>query len=363
MDDNLNFPKKAGEILMGDPVIHQSKPATIEHVDMAPSTAMNSNAMYNDFLVRLEYLRSRNPSWTDPKNQNRPFKPHFLEFIRSLVTRFPVTPEILPTEDGNVIFKFRKKAPKDKWQVMEFTITPQRRFSLKVRSRVATQPPYTKNNLARPDYMSDIIQRFFEEDSVNAKEHPVCYRAATSIDMPYISAIFTTQFKACSEYSPRNIAKTLQYCVVADDPLYGIVSVAAFQKTPKSGDFSNFSYELAGVWTLQPLRGLGIGGKCLRKSLTDLLADHKDAEIVARVPLMAGTQRDNCRGLLSRSGFKRVKVVRGERRYLNFHCDLCDMERCSCVPDSSENMCSTVYYKLNDKGGQQGYGGSKRTGT
>ena len=351
---------------MGTPVIHQSKPATIEHVDMAPSTAMNSNAMYNDFLVRLEYMRSRNPSWTDPKNQNRPFKPHFLEFIRSLVTRFPVTPEILPTEAGNVILKFRKKAaPKDKWQVMEFTITPQRRFSLTVRSRIASQAPYTKNNLARPDYMSDIIQRFFEQDSVDAKEHPVCYRVATTLDMPYISAIFTTQFGPSVDYAPRNISKTLEYCVVADDPLYGIVSVAAFRKTPNSGDFAHLSYELAGVYTIQPLRGLGIGGKCLRKSLTDLLADQKkpsEVEVIARVPLMAGVQRDNCRGLLARSGFKRVKVVRGERRYLKFHCDLCDMERCACVPDSSESMCSTVYYKLNDKGGSLGYGGSKRTG-
>lgn len=347
---------------MGTTVVHQSKPATIEHVDMAPSV-MPINAMYNDFLVRLEYMRGKNPDWTDPKNQNRPFKPHFLEFIRTLVTRFPVTPEILPTQEGNVIFKFRKKkAPKDKWQVLEFTITPQRRFSMVVRSRISSQAPFTKINLARPDYMSDIIQKFFELDSVDAKEHPVRYRAATSIDMPYISAIFTTQFGPSADWSPRNIGKVLQYCVVADDPLYGIVSVAAFRKTEKSGDFSNLAFEVAGVYTIQPLRGLGIGGKCLRKSLTDLLADQRrpgDVEIIARVPLMAGTQRDNCRGLLSRSGFKRTKVVRGERRFLKFHCDLCDTERCACVPDSTESMCSTVYYRLNDKGGSAGYGGGK----
>lgn len=340
--------------------MHYLKPS-IEKVDAASNSMFSASAALNDFNIRLTSLRNSKPEWNDPKNQHRPFKYSFVNFIKDLIPRLPVTPDITPTVDGNVLLRFRKRAPTDKWQNMEITIYPQRHFSMIVRSRIANEPPFTKNNIARPDILSDAIRLFYEYDAVSGKDHPIRYRRVTSIDYPAISGMAIMTMGLFDKYSTKNIPKLLEYAVVADDPVYGIVSVAGIGKGPKCGEFINPEYEVALCMTVEPLRGLGIGGKCLRKALTNLLVDHPDANVTAAVQMEDDTVRDNCRGILTRSGFNRVKIINGEKKYRNFECDRCNLCRYLCDYGVQSSNCSTVYYQLGNRGGKQGYGGKKTT--
>ena len=68
-----------------------------QKVDASPSpTTFTTQSAFNDFLLRLEHLKSMHPEWADPKNQNRPFKQSFIDFIHNLILRMPVAPEVTP---------------------------------------------------------------------------------------------------------------------------------------------------------------------------------------------------------------------------------------------------------------------------
>ena len=336
------------------------KLAPIEKVDRQPALNMTPHASINEFMVRLEALRSKRRDWADPKNQNRPFKPHFLNFIQDLVYRLPYVPEIVPQLDGTALLKYRKRSPRDKWQIMEITVTPQRRFSMVVHSRLPKQPDFTRNNLARPDILTDSLKAFYEHDAVNIEEHQIHYRPITTLDYGIIAGMASMALGPSQQYAPKNIASLLECGVVAYDPMYNVIAVAALGKAPDSGELTSLHYEVSLILTLQPFRGLGIGGKCLRQAIAMVLAKHPDARITANAQLTDGEARDNCRGVLARAGFVRTKVVRGECRYDRFLCDRCNLDRHLCEFREAASCCSTVFYELNDKGGRQGYGGAKK---
>ena len=336
----------------------QSRPA-IEKVDCSLDAPESTYQAFNGFMVRLQMLRSKMPSWNDPKNQNRPFKQSFIDFAEDLVCRLPIAPEMVPTYEGNILLRYTKHAPRDKWQRLEIVIYPQRHFSLTARSRVPHQEPFTRTNIARPDILADVVRSFYENDSVNTQDHPIRYRKATPLDYPILSGMCNLTFGPQAKFHPKKIDELLEYCIVADDPMYGIVAFAGFGKSPKSGDFAEVEYTLGAAITVECFRGLGIGGKCIRKAITNLLIAHPDVMITAKVPLEDGEMRDNCRGILTRSGFYRVKIVRGEDKYINFSCDHCNICNGFCEFRNSNSLCSTVYYVLGDNGGKQGYGGRK----
>lgn len=339
--------------------MHYIRP-TIEKVTHTSSMLNRAGAM-SDFNIRLTVLKKDHPEWTDTRNQNRPFKASFIEFIENLLGRLPVTPVVVPTVEGNVLFRFKKHAPKDQWQVMEITITPQRTFEMIVKSRNVKQEPFRRTNIAKPDILSDAIRMFYEHDGVTSQEHPIRYRKATSIDYPVISGMALVSLGAYPQFGIRKIKDCLEYAVVAEDPMYGIISVAGIGKHPDSGEVSNFIYQVNLCITLEPFRGLGICGKCLRKAIANLLIDKPDARVTAAVQMEDDATRDECRGILTRSGFQRVKIVSGESIYHNFLCDRCNLDRCLCGYDEQDSVCSTVYYELGDRGGKNGYGGKKKT--
>ena len=337
---------------------------SINKVDATPQFLYSCNAAYNDFLIRLEQLRGKRHGWNDLKNQGRPFKNSFVEFIRNLVLRLPVAPEITPQQDGTVKFLYKKRAPRDKWQSMEIIIYPQRHFEMTAKSRMSSQKPFKRTNMARPDYISDMIVAFFEHDTVNTKEHPLRYRKATTNDYPFISAMCQMTFGPHTKYHVQKISELLKYCIVCEDPIYGIVSVAAIAPmriedvNPKEpGDNADFEVQL--MITAQNYRGLSLVSKCLRKAVTNLLIDHPDATVLARSVMSDGATKDVCQSALRRAGFKRYKIVRGEKKYCRFDCDRCNILNGNCVFDNPDSVCSVVYYKLGDYGGKMGYGGKK----
>jgi hypothetical protein len=349
MDDPKKYPASQEE---------QLERPTVEKQDCTPQMLFTPHAAFNDFLLRLEQLRSYHREWNDPRNQNRPFKQNFVDFIRQLVLRLPVAPEITPLVNGTVRFRYKKThAPRDKWQSMEIIIYPQRHFEMTAKSRLPKQEPFKRSNMARPDYLSDMIQAFFELDHVNTKEHPLRYRKATVNDYPFIAAMAQSTFGPHAIYHVRNISQLLSYCVVAEDPMYGIVSIAAL----KEGNGDDCDYEVSFMITAQNYRGLSLASKCLRKALTNLLNDHPQARVLAKSIMRDNSIKDVCQSSLRRAGFKRTKVVRGEKRYRCFDCDRCNTLNGYCDFQNPSSVCSTAYYLLGDYGGKMGYGAHKQT--
>lgn len=339
------------------PETQETAPArpSVSKVDATPESLYSVHQAFNDFLMRLEHLKQYHPDWDDPRNQSRPFKTSFINFIKELVLRLPVAPEILPQKDGTVLFKFTKRAPRDKWQVMEVVVHPRRHFDMVAKSRVRSQEPFRRTNMARPDYLSDMIQAFYELDHVNTKEHPLRFRAVTVNDYPFIAGMAQSIFGPHACYHPRRISQLLEYAVVADDPMYGILSVAALNKCPTD----EADYQVSIMMTVQNHRGLSLASKCLRGALTNCLVAHPTARVIAKSILKDGNLKDVCQSALRRAGFKRYQLVRGERRYTNFDCDRCNTLNCHCDFANPESVCSTAYYRLGDYGGKQGYGGRK----
>lgn len=335
-----------------------SERPTVNKQDVTPMAKFTPHAAFNDFLLRLENLKQHHPAWDDPRNQNRPFKNSFIEFIRNLVLRLPVAPEITPMMNGTVRFRYVKShAPRDKWQTMEIIVHPQRHFEMTATSRLPSQPPFKRGNMARADYISDMIRAFYELDHVNTKEHPLRFRKATVNDYPFIAGMCQSIFGTHECYHPRNISKMLQYCIVAEDPIYGIVSVAAIAET----DAKDYDYEVTTMMTAENYRGLSLVSKCLRKAVTNLLIDQPKATILAKSIMKDGVMKDVAQSALRRAGFKRVKIVRGEMRYRCFNCDRCNTTNGYCNFQDPSSVCSSVYYELNDMGGKMGYGAKKRT--
>lgn len=341
----------------------QSQTETTQHLaveeqDVVPNAMFTPQAAFNNFLMRLEHLRTRHPEWIDPRNQNRPFKKSFVTFIHDLTLRLPVPPDITPMMDGTVRLKYVKShAPKDKWQTMEIIVHPQRHFEMTAKSRLPDQPPFCRGNMARPDYISDMVRCFYELDHVNTKEHPLRYRRATVNDYPFIAGMCQSVFGPHDRYHPRVISRLLQYCVVCEDPMYGIVSVAA---VAESGS-NDFDYEVTVMVTAENYRGLSLVSKCLRKAVANLLVEHPNSTILAKSIKKDGVSKDVCQSALRRAGFKRTKIVRGEKRYRTFDCDRCNTCNGYCDFDNPNSVCSTVYYELKDMGGKLGYGGKKVT--
>jgi hypothetical protein len=321
-----------------------TRPAVVQQ-DVVPNAMFTPHAAFNNFLMRLEHLKSRHPEWTEPRNQNRPFKKTFVNFIHNLILRMPVAPDVTPLSNGTVKLTYMKAhAPRDKWQTMEIIIYPQRHFEMTVNSRLPNQEPFKRGNMARPDYISDMVRSFYELDHVNTKEHPLRYRKATVNDYPYIAGMCQTVFGPHECYHPRNISKLLQYCTVCEDPMYGIVSVASISENPRDDS----DYEVSMMLTAENYRGLSLVSKCLRKSVMDLLNDHPAATVQAKSIMKDGMNKDACQSALRRAGFKRVKIVRGENRYRNFDCDRCNTCNGYCNFMDSESVCSTVYYELRE---------------
>lgn len=321
-----------------------ARPA-ITSTDLTTSNGgFTTHSAFNDFLLRLEQLKKSHPDWDDPRNQSRPFKQTFVDFLHRLILRLPVPPEITPMANGTVRLRYRKRAPRDKWQILEFVVYPQRYFEMTAKSRIPKQAPFQRTNLARPDYMSDMVQAFYELDYVNTKEHPLRFRPASVIDLNFISAMCQMTFGPHNIYHPRNISKLSQYCYVADDPLYGIVSVAAI-----SEDSLTHDYVVNILITAQNYRGLSLSTKCLRKCVNEVLKDHPDATIRASVPLRWNEAKDVAHSAMKRAGFKKEKIVKGEKRYQCFDCDRCNTQNGYCDFYNPNTTCSTVHYVLIDK--------------
>lgn len=316
---------------------------TVDKQDCSVATAFTTHAAFNDFLMRLEHLRQKHKDWQDTRNQGRPFKQPFISFIQRLVLRLPVAPEITPLSNGTVRFRYKKRAPRDKWQELEIIIFPDRHFTMSARNRISGQPPFCRINMARPDYISDMVRAFYELDVVSTKEHPIRFRKATVADYPFIAAMCQMTFGPHEIYHVKNIAKLLNYCVVADDPMYGIVSVAAIGESEVES-----SYEVKILITAENYRGLSMATRCLTKAANALLEEHPNAKVTAAVPMADKKSKDVAHSALRRAGFKKFKIVRGEKRYRCFDCDRCNMLNGYCDPFQPDSVCSTVYYQMTD---------------
>lgn len=322
---------------------------SVMNEDCTPMSHYHARDAYNDFILRLEALKNSHPSWSEPRNQQRPFKPKFLAFIRNLIYRMPVAPEVTPLVDGTVRFFYKKtKAPRDKWQTMEIIIYPRRHFKMTAKTRIMRDTPFVRTNTARPDYLSDMVRSFFELDCVNTKDHPIRFRTGTIMDYPYLSAMCQTTMGPFAKYSPQNIQSLAPYTAVAYDPQYGIVSCAGIGPSKEDA----YQYEVQFLITLQNYRGLGLARQCLHKALTALLKDHPDATVIAKSILPAGAVQDVCKSPLRKVGFKKIKIVKGEKKYSCFECDRCNADLHYCEYYSDESVCSTVYYELQDRSGK-----------
>lgn len=338
MDDKKEMPELTNATENGTP----ARP-TIDRQDCSVAMAFTPHAAFNDFLMRLEQLRQSHKDWQNTRNQARPFKQSFVDFIQRLVLRLPVAPEITPLSNGTVRFRYKKRAPRDKWQELEIIIFPDRHFAMSARSRIANQPPFRRINMARPDYISDMVRAFYELDVVSTKEHPIRFRKATVADYPYIAAMCQITFGPHAIYHVKNIAKLLEYCYVADDPIYGIVSVASIAESETEAN-----YEVKILITVENYRGLSMATRCLSKAATALLEDHPDANAIAAIPMADGKTKDVAHSAMRRAGFKKFKIVRGEKRYRCFDCDRCNMLNGYCDPHKASSVCSTVYYRMTD---------------
>lgn len=352
MSENVN-PEMTSEVATTAPPASRSR---VIRDDVSLNAPYRVHQAYNDFILRLEALKANHPEWDNPRNQNRPFKLSFLKFLHNLVLRLPVAPEMTPKADGTVRLRYKKMhSPRDKWQCFDITIHPQRHFTSVATSRLADVQEFPRMNKARPDYLSELIQEFYEHDNVSIKEHPLRFRRATTLDYPYISALCQSTFGPFAKYSPAKIKEICSYCYVADDPRYGIVSVAAIGEHPDSPDLLNpQTYEISFLVTLQNYRGLGIIDRCIRKALTDLAKDHEDAIVLAACPMKDGETNATAHSALHRCGFKKVSIVRGEKRYRDFECDRCNVQNCWCDFQSAASVCSTVHYQMTDCRGKLG---------
>lgn len=340
MDQNINVQASPENVKAeADPAIKKDK---LKIDDLTTTMAgFTVHSAFNDFLIRLQQLRSSHPDWENPRYQNRPFKATFIDFLHRLILRLPVAPEITPLSNGTVRLRYKKRAPRDKWQMMEFIVYPQRYFQMTAKSRIPNQPIFQRTNLARPDYISDMIQAFYELDYVNTKEHPIRFRKAVMTDYAYISALCQSTFGPHRCYHPSLISKLCQYCYVADDPMYGIVSVAAISEDEKSEHLKvNF------IVTVQNYRGLSMASKCLRKCVSAALAEHPDAIIDAESPMHYDAVKDAAYSALRRAGFKRVLTVKGEKKYKCFDCDRCNILNGYCKFEDPKSVCYTVHYQL-----------------
>lgn len=328
----------------------QSKRKPIEVIDVTKKTNITNLMCFNSFNVKLEAMKQRQPSWTDPRNQHRPFKPSFLEFIKTLVLRLPAPPDVSPMLDGSVKIEFKKNGkPRDTWQILTFQVYPKRYFTMMAKSRKPNIKPFKRTNICRVDLMGDLILSFIHKDDVNTKDHPIRYRSATVIDYPVIAALAQTHFGPNSLFSAKEpnatIRSTAQYAVVAEDPIYGIVAVGCVGKTP---DCEKSQFEVTFAYTLELYRGLGIGEKCVRKAITNLLVKHPHAGVMANPTMNVENAKDNCKGLLTRCGFKRAAIITCPR--LHSH---------GVEYSPTSHLCKIVHYELGDTGGSQGYGGRK----
>lgn len=313
----------------------------LEKVDQTPSpNVFTAQAAFNDFLLRLEHLKGFHPEWTDPKNQNRPFKQSFVDFIHNLILRMPVAPEVTPLVNGNVLFRYKKShAPRHKWQIMEITLDRRRNFSMIAKSRIGSQEPFRRSNVAYPNTISDMVRSFYELDAVNTKEHPIRFRFATVNDYPYIAALCQSTFGPHDIYHPRNISKMLYSCAVAEDPIYGIVSCAAIMPS-----MTEYQYEVAFLVTIPSYRGFDLAGRCLRKAMVPILEKEPDASIIGKGVIPDGKTTDVCRGIYKKAGFRQFKIVRGEKKYQCFDCDRCNIANHYCNFEDPSSVCTTTFY-------------------
>lgn len=319
---------------------------TLEKIDASPTAGgFTTQAAYNDFLLRLEHLKGSHPDWSDPRNQNRPFKHSFISFIHNLILRMPVAPEVTPLVSGEVLFRYRKShAPRHKWQVMEITLDHKRNFNMVAKSRIGSQAPFKRSNVAYPNTISDMVRSFYELDAVNTKEHPIRFRFATVNDYPFIAALCQSAFGPHEIYHPRNISKMMTSCVVAEDPIYGIVSVASVMNSD-----TEFDYEVAFLVTIPSYRGFDLAGRCLRKAMTPLLEKKPEASFLGKGIIPDGQATDVCRWIYKKAGFNKFKIVRGEKKYKCFDCDRCNLSNHYCTFEDPSSVCTTVYYQKNGK--------------
>ena len=177
-------------------------------------------------FLRLEALKSSHPSWSEPRNQQRPFKPKFLAFIRNLIYRMPIAPEVTPLVDGTVRFFYKKtKAPRDKWQTMEIIIYPRRHFKMTAKTALCGMHPSSV-----PIQLVQIISLIWLEDSLSwiaSIQRIIPFVSALApLWIILISAMCQTTMGPFAKYSPQNIQSLAPYTAVAYDPQYGIVSCA-----------------------------------------------------------------------------------------------------------------------------------------
>lgn len=340
-----------GKDIAQSPKMGYVKPV-VQETDCRSLTNTTVVMAVNEFNVRLANMRSHNPGWNDRRNQRRPFKDSFLEFTKNLVCRLPVVPAMYPTKEGNILLKYTKTKPKDVWQTLEFVITPKRFATMTAKSRLPKTEPAIWNNMARADIISDFILSFYQNDSVKIKDHPIRYRNAGVGDIPAIAGMVQSHLGTFGYFSSKKIQPQMEYCVVAEDPIYGIVAVAGLGKSFGSGDVVDIVYQVNFIVTMEPLRNLGFGGTCLRKAIVSCLDAHPGCDIVAAVKMPPDEVVDDCKGILMRSGFHRVKIVKNEGRYRFFQCARCNLDQCLCEIGMANQNCSTVYYKLGDKGGK-----------
>lgn len=312
-----------------------------------PTTTFTAQSAFNDFLLRLEHLKKSHPDWADPKNQNRPFKQSFIEFIHNLILRMPVPPEVTPLVNGDVLFRYKKThAPRHKWQVMEITLDRRRNFSMVAKSRIGSQPPFRRANVAFPNTISDMVRSFYELDTVNTKEHPIRFRNATVNDYFYIAAMCQSTFGPHLEYHPRLISQLMHSCVVAEDPIYGIVSCAAI----KQSENSEYNYEVSFLVTIPSYRGFDLAGRCLRKAMVPLLEANPNATFFGKGIIPDGKSTDVCRGIYKKAGFRQIKLIRGEKKYKCFDCDRCNIANGYCTFEDPTSVCTTaLYHKVPSK--------------
>lgn len=340
MDEpNKNMPTAPQTETLARPAIETSDLTATSILQYTPYGA------FNDFMLRLQQLKAYHKDWDNPRNQNRPFKASFIEFLKNLILRLPVAPEITPLVDGSVRMRFKKRAPRDKWQVMDCIIYPQRYFELEAKSRMPHQAPFKRTNIARPDYISDMVKAFYELDYVNTKEHPLRFRKAGFNDYPFISAMCQMTFGPHPDYHPAKIAKLCQYCYVSEDPIYGIVSVAAISEDENIPRQFKVNFMI----TAQNYRGLSMASKCLRKCVQAVSTDFPNTVITAESPMAYDSIQDVAHSALKRASFKKVKIVKGEKRYQCFDCDRCNTGNGYCRFGTSTDVCSTVHYEMKTK--------------
>lgn len=269
----------------------------------------------------------------------------YLTFVRTLITRLPVCPICSINGQNRIVLSYEHDG-----DTLTITVLPARTVMVEKRVKDGNGNYNTlkTTGIARPDYIGQIIQDFYEGGTTGFPSMNITFRKATPSDYGFISTILQTQKATMREFKVSNMYSVCTYAYVAVDPYLGPLSFAIL----RGDDLANAgteeeiaTFQVEFIYTNPLFRGLGFAEKCLRGAMKVVNADYPDAKFIFEDREHPSNFMSSAHSLLKRIGFVRTIVHRGRDRYSNFqNCCTCPLYNTKCRLYMDGIPCNTVIY-------------------